>query len=128
MRRFVVLLPALCCLACAPSAADSSFKVATATTAAAPTSSAAPTPETGYIDCVGAPIIKPASIHLDCIDNKAQIKQIKWKSWKPKEAIGEGVLQGTKTTVSVVLSEPIADLSGQKVFSLLSVDGELTFP
>lgn len=103
--------------------ADSQLKVATATSASTPTSQAV---HTGYIDCFGEPVVKPASLSLNCVDDSRRLVDISWTLWTPSAAEGTATLidgEVRTANIPVKLSSPIG-----LVFTDLEVDGELMYP
>lgn len=109
-----------------PSTAPTSEKgAAKDSEAATPTTSyyAASPDAIGFIDCVGSePIIEPATVTTDCINNDDPVKWMAWRIWNDKRAVGWGRLNG-KEVVKIELSQPVETSNGEKVFSQVAMDG-----
>ncbi|MDU0478235.1 hypothetical protein QVA66_03165 [Staphylococcus chromogenes] len=46
----------------------------------------------GYIDCIGAPTVRPTSLSLRCSDDALLMADITWESWDATRATGTGTL------------------------------------
>lgn len=106
-----------------------SFRAAPASQAVSSTS-AAPAPLPGVIECVGAPEFEPESLALACADDDDRLVDITWDTWTPEKATGTAVRETTERgrtertrDVEVELSEPVRSPQGL-VFTRVTVDDE----
>ncbi len=79
----------------------------------------------GVIDCISPAVIKPATLHISCVDETDIVKDIKWTTWSEQTATGTGkrVKQGEDPeTVTIKLSDPQKSNFGV-IFETILVNG-----